>query len=48
LPDGEQYKTLTTMEAIFSALLSKQFSRNATIIALGGGVIGDITSLEFE
>lgn len=43
LPDGEQYKTLTTMEAIFSALLSKQFSRNATIIALGGGVIGDIS-----
>jgi 3-dehydroquinate synthase len=31
------------MEAIFSALLSKQFSRNATIIALGGGVIGDIS-----
>ena len=43
LPDGEQYKTLTTIETIFAALLSKQFSRNATIIALGGGVIGDIS-----
>ncbi|OQK15453.1 3-dehydroquinate synthase [Methyloprofundus sedimenti] len=43
LPDGEQYKTLATMETIFAALLSKQFSRNATIIALGGGVIGDIS-----
>ena len=30
LPDGEQYKTLANMDIIFSALLSKQFSRNAT------------------
>lgn len=43
LPDGEQYKNLATMESIFAALLGKQFSRNATIIALGGGVIGDIS-----
>ncbi len=43
LPDGEQYKTMVTMETIFAALLNKQFSRNATIIALGGGVIGDIS-----
>ena len=43
LPDGEQYKTLANMDIIFSALLSKQFSRNATLIALGGGVIGDIS-----
>ena len=43
LADGEQYKNLATMESIFAALLGKQFSRNATIIALGGGVIGDIS-----
>lgn len=43
LADGEQYKNLATMESIFAALLEKQFSRNATIIALGGGVIGDIS-----
>ena len=43
LPDGEQYKTLATMEIIFAALLTKQFGRSATLIALGGGVIGDIS-----
>lgn len=43
LPDGEQYKTLSTMDSIFSALLAKRFSRNATLIALGGGVVGDIS-----
>jgi len=42
LPDGEQYKTLASMDIIFDALLAKQFSRNATLIALGGGVIGDV------
>lgn len=43
LPDGEQYKTLTIMETIFEALLVGKFSRNTTLIALGGGVIGDIS-----
>jgi len=43
LPDGEQYKTLATMEIILSAMLRQHFSRNATLIALGGGVIGDIS-----
>ncbi len=43
LPDGEQYKTLAVMESIFDALLSKKYSRNTTLIALGGGVIGDIS-----
>ncbi len=42
LPDGEQYKTLEHVETIFTALLEKKFSRNATLIALGGGVIGDM------
>jgi 3-dehydroquinate synthase len=42
LPDGEQYKTLDYVATIFTALLEKKFSRNATLIALGGGVIGDM------
>ena len=43
LPDGEKYKTLETTKTIFDALLEAQFDRSATLIALGGGVIGDIT-----
>jgi len=43
LPDGEQYKTLSTLDIIFNKLLLKKFSRNATLIALGGGVIGDLS-----
>lgn len=42
LPDGEQYKTLEHVATVFTALLEKKFSRNATLIALGGGVIGDM------
>lgn len=43
LPDGEAYKTLDTLNLIFDALLSKQHNRTTTLIALGGGVIGDMT-----
>lgn len=42
LPDGEQYKTLEQLSRIFDKLLTSKFSRNATLIALGGGVIGDM------
>ena len=42
LPDGEQFKTLETVTHIFDKLLAAKFSRNATLIALGGGVIGDM------
>lgn len=42
LPDGEQYKTLQSLETVFDRLLAAKFSRNATLIALGGGVIGDM------
>jgi 3-dehydroquinate synthase len=42
LPDGEQYKTLDALSLIFDKLLAAKFSRNATLIALGGGVIGDM------
>ncbi|PKH23858.1 3-dehydroquinate synthase [Enterobacterales bacterium CwR94] len=43
LPDGEQYKTLAVMEQVFTALLQKPHGRDTTLIALGGGVIGDLT-----
>ncbi|GAB4272212.1 MAG: 3-dehydroquinate synthase [Methylomicrobium sp.] len=42
LPDGEQYKTLDYLNRIFDGLLAHKFSRNATLIALGGGVVGDM------
>ena len=43
LPDGEQYKTLETLGQIYDFLMEKQVDRKTTLIALGGGVIGDIT-----
>lgn len=43
LPDGEQYKNLDHLNMIFTALIEKRHSRNTTLIALGGGVIGDMT-----
>jgi len=42
LPDGEQYKSLEVLNRIFDALLSARCDRRTTIIALGGGVIGDM------
>ena len=42
LPDGEQYKNWETLNLIFDALLEKSHSRKTTIIALGGGVVGDM------
>ncbi|MEW8506628.1 MAG: 3-dehydroquinate synthase [Candidatus Thiodiazotropha sp.] len=43
LPDGEEYKTLEILNRIYTALLKARFSRKSTLIALGGGVIGDMT-----
>ncbi|MES9833567.1 MAG: 3-dehydroquinate synthase [Candidatus Thiodiazotropha sp. DIVDIV] len=43
LPDGEQYKTLDMVNRIYTALLEHHFTRQSTLIALGGGVIGDMT-----
>lgn len=42
LPDGEQYKSVKTFESILNALLAEKHARDTTIIALGGGVIGDM------
>jgi len=42
LPDGEQFKNLETLNLIFSALLEGKHGRDTCIIALGGGVVGDM------
>jgi shikimate kinase / 3-dehydroquinate synthase len=42
LPDGEQHKTLATFAAIMDRLVEAQFHRDACLIALGGGVVGDV------
>ncbi|MBK5935813.1 3-dehydroquinate synthase [Halorhodospira sp. 9621] len=42
LRDGERYKTLQTCEQVFDALIEGRFDRSATVVALGGGVIGDL------
>jgi|TARA_R110000851_G_scaffold86648_3_gene188358 3-dehydroquinate synthase len=43
LPDGERYKTLQYLNKIYDRLLEKRHNRSTTLIALGGGVIGDMT-----
>lgn len=43
LPDGEQHKTVETMLTILDRLVSLGSGRDTTLIALGGGVVGDIT-----
>jgi 3-dehydroquinate synthase len=43
LPDGEAHKNLVTLNLIYDALLTDRHNRTTTLIALGGGVVGDIT-----
>lgn len=43
LPDGEEHKTLAAMDLIFDALLAGRHNRRTTLVALGGGVVGDMT-----
>ena len=43
LPDGEKHKNTNSLNIIYSELLKNKADRNITLIALGGGVIGDIT-----
>ncbi|HSG62554.1 MAG TPA: 3-dehydroquinate synthase [Pseudomonadales bacterium] len=43
LPDGEKFKNLDTLNRVFDALLANRFNRTVTLLALGGGVIGDMT-----
>jgi 3-dehydroquinate synthase len=42
LPDGEKFKTLVELTKILDALVSARFARDCTVVALGGGVVGDM------
>ncbi|HNE90772.1 MAG TPA: iron-containing alcohol dehydrogenase, partial [Agitococcus sp.] len=42
LPDGEQFKDLQHVEGIFKTLLEQRFNRDCALVALGGGVVGDM------
>ena len=43
LPDGERHKTLATFKTVIDRLIDSRFHRDSCLIALGGGVIGDLT-----
>ncbi len=45
LPDGEEEKNWASLMAVFDMLLAEKCDRKTTLIALGGGVIGDLTGL---
>jgi len=42
IPDGERYKTLATVETLYDQFLSRGLDRSGTVLALGGGVTGDV------
>jgi 3-dehydroquinate synthase len=42
IPAGEQHKTLATVQTIYDAFLTAGIDRKATVVALGGGVVGDV------
>jgi len=42
LPDGEQHKTLDSMSRVLDALVEGRYNRDAAVVALGGGVVGDL------
>ncbi|MDG2155910.1 MAG: 3-dehydroquinate synthase [Gammaproteobacteria bacterium] len=42
LPDGEHHKNLTTLNLIFDELVAQRFGRDCVLVALGGGVVGDM------
>ncbi len=42
MPDGEPYKTLATVESLYGQFLTGGLDRSGTVLALGGGVVGDV------
>jgi 3-dehydroquinate synthase len=42
LPDGERHKVLGVLDRVFDALVDGRFNRDACVLALGGGVVGDV------
>ena len=45
MPEGERFKSFRTLEAAIAFLAAKEFERNDAVIALGGGVVGDLAGL---
>jgi 3-dehydroquinate synthase len=43
LPDGEQHKTLANISSMLDVLVANRYSRDACVVALGGGVVGDMS-----
>lgn len=43
IPDGERYKTLATANRLYDQLVRRRFERGDVLVALGGGVVGDLT-----
>jgi 3-dehydroquinate synthase len=43
IPDGEEHKNLKTLASIYDRLIAERFERQSSILALGGGVIGDVS-----
>jgi 3-dehydroquinate synthase len=43
IPDGERAKSLATVRRLLDAMVARKLSREATLVALGGGVVGDLT-----
>ena len=43
IPDGEQYKNLASISQVYDTALENRLERSSTLVALGGGVIGDMT-----
>ena len=42
LPDGEEHKNFTTLQTIYDCLIAERFERKSCVMALGGGVVGDL------
>ncbi len=42
IPQGEKYKTLATVESVYDRLIDWQFDRDSLVLALGGGMVGDL------
>ncbi len=43
IPEGETHKTLADAQTVYDYLIQNQYDRNTLLVALGGGVIGDLT-----
>ena len=42
IPDGEEFKTVKSLQSIYDCLIAERFERKSCVLALGGGVVGDL------